>query len=314
MPSDSDKQPTQSLLPSKPGIPVWNADDINASLQAILIYVESEANKSINWYWRNKRSKAIYSQIIRFAAYTLTALGGLFPIAVLMLNPLLESMQLRYRIPEKGLASSLFVGVAAGLYGLDKAFGLSSGWTRYVLTATVLEKTLEEFRLQWTLLLAKLSRPPLPDQIEALLKCAQDFRVAVASAVLQETKDWVTEFQNNLGELERDTRAQLETLRAKVEKTRQTESEENRPGAIELLVPDAAGTDGFAFDVSLEGDKDFALNETVRSSKTWAKLGVLPGQYRLTLAGKVGGKDFLVAKIVIVKPDETTALQVHLQV
>jgi hypothetical protein len=147
-----------------------------------------------------------------------------------------------------------------------------------------------------------------------LLKCAQDFRVAVAAAVLQENKDWVTEFQNNLGELERDTRAQLETLRAKVEKTRQAESQENQPGAIELLVPDATGTDSFSFDVSLEGDKNFSLNETVRNSKTWAKRGILPGQYLLRLAGKIGGQDLIVAKIVVVKPDETATLQAQLQV
>ncbi len=169
-----------------------------------------------------------------------------------MLNPLLPKWHINYQIPAEGLASSLFVGVAAGLYGLDKAFGFSSGWTRYILTATVLEKALEEFRLQWTILLAKFHHQPSPDQIEALLLCAKDFRISVASAVLEETRDWVTEFQNTLGRLEREAQAQLETLRAKVESTVQSPPDAQRPGAVELTIRDAAHADGFAFNVVLE--------------------------------------------------------------
>jgi hypothetical protein len=35
------------------------------------------------------------------------------------------------------LWASLFLGVAAALLGLDKAFGYSSCWARYVLTAII---------------------------------------------------------------------------------------------------------------------------------------------------------------------------------
>ena len=311
-PENKNPEP-KNIGPEKPGVPSWNHDDINGSLQAILIYVEREANRSINWYWAHKNPKATLSRFIRFAAFSLTALGGLFPIAVLMLNPLLKSTGARYQIPESGLASSLFVGIAAALYGLDKAFGYSSGWTRYVLTATALEKTLEEFRLQWTLLIAKASPQPAPDEIEELLKCARDFRVAVAAALLQETKDWATEFQNNLVELERDTRAQLETSRAKVEKTASTKSDESRTGAIELLVTDADRVDGFTFEVAIEGERGAVSRETVRNTKTWAGIGIVPGQYRLLLTGKVGGQDSTVRKVVIVKPDEMTAIEAKLQ-
>lgn len=286
--------------------------DVNGSLQAILIYVEEQAKNSIGWYWEKKRSKALFSQTIRFLAFALTALGGIFPIAAIMLNPILPMLHIAYKIPPEGLASSLFVGLAAGLYGLDKAFGFSSGWTRYVLTATLLEKSLEEFRLQWTILLAKLSQPPTIDQIEALLECAKDFRAAVAGAVLEETKDWVTEFQNNLGQLERDTQAQLEVLRAKVETTVQSQAEASRPGAVELAVADAARADGYAYDVELEDQKGSALKESVHNTMTWAAIGVPPGQYRLRLRAKMSGQDVTVTKVLIVKPNETTGLQLQL--
>ena len=278
-----------------------------------MIYVEREAGNSIDWYWRNKRSKSFFSRIIRFLAITLTAAAGIFPIAVEMLNPLMGYFQLKYQIPHSGLASSLFVGLAAGLYGFDKAFGLSSGWTRYVLTATLLEKTLEQFRLQWTLLMAKTSREPTPDQIEALLACARDFRVGVAQTVLQETKDWVTEFQDNLGQLERETQAQIEDLRARVETSRKNLSDESLPGAVELTVSDATRSDDNSFDVSIDTEKGLLLKETARSTITWATTGIAPGSYRLLLKAKFGGKEIAVAKVLIIKPGETTSLQIQFQ-
>jgi SMODS and SLOG-associating 2TM effector domain 2 len=303
----------ENIDSERPGIPCWDSADVAKSLEAILIYVENEAAKTINWYWTHKQPKARLSQFIRFAAFTLTALGGLFPIAVLMLNPFLKSLGVRYQIPESGLVASLFVGIAAALYGLDKAFGYSSGWTRYVLTATILEKTLGEFRIQWMLLMAKISPEPAPEQIHDLLKCAQDFRAAIAGAVLQETKDWVTEFQNNLVELERDTRAQLETLRTKVEKSVAVKAEESRTGAIELHLTDADHADGFHYDVALEGDSGIAAKETVANTKTWVATGIAPGQYRLTLTAKVAGQERAVRKVVIVKPVEVTGIEAKLQ-
>ena len=303
----------KNIQAEKPGIPPWNPADVANSLQGILIYVENEATKAIGWYWTRKQSKARLSQFIRFSAFTLTALGGIFPIAVLMMNPLMKSLGAHYQVPESGLVSSLFVGIAAALYGLDKAFGYSSGWTRYVLTATILEKTLGEFRIQWLLLMAKLTSPPTPDQIQDLLKCAQDFRAAVGAAVLQETKDWVTEFQNNLLELERDTRAQLETLRTKVEKSIQTKAEETRTGAIELSVSSAEDAAGIRYDVLLEGEAGVAARDTVTGTKSWAVTGIAPGQYRLTLTAKVRGQDSVVRKIVIVKPGEVTEIAAKLQ-
>jgi hypothetical protein len=64
---------------------------------------------------------------------------------------------------ESPLWSSLFLGVAAALIGLDKTFGYSSGWARYVLTATNIRKSLEDFRLDWAELMAKAGNPPIAE-------------------------------------------------------------------------------------------------------------------------------------------------------
>jgi hypothetical protein len=63
-----------------------------------------------------------------------------------------------------GLWASLLLGVAAALFGLDKAFGYLSGWARYVLTATNIRRALEEFRMDWAELMVKAGTPPTAEE------------------------------------------------------------------------------------------------------------------------------------------------------
>src|ERR1035438_2183728 len=118
----------------------WNAADPAALIQGLLKYVEARAEDSVNWYWRNKRSKSFLSQWIQFLAVLLTSGAAIVPIV----GQFVHSATMT-----NGLMASLLVGVAAALLALDKAFGFSSGWTRYVMTATNIRKTLEEFRMDW---------------------------------------------------------------------------------------------------------------------------------------------------------------------
>ena len=95
-----------------------------------------------------KQWKARFSRTIQLSVIVLTALAGLFPIVAY----LAKDMKWPY-LAESGLWPSFFVGIAATLIGIDRAFGLSSSWSRYVLTATSIRKMLEEFRLDCALIM-----------------------------------------------------------------------------------------------------------------------------------------------------------------
>jgi hypothetical protein len=91
--------------------------------------------------------EAIWSRWLRFLAIALSTAAGILPIAISLLkgkDPALDHL-------ESGLLASLLLGAAAGLVGLDHFFGYSSGWVRYVLTATA-QGALEEFRMDGHLL------------------------------------------------------------------------------------------------------------------------------------------------------------------
>lgn len=300
------KTRNSNIEPGSPGSLAWKPDDASESLQRLLMYVEGEAASAISWYWRNKRWKARLSRSIQISAIVLTALAGIFPVAAYLLK------EMKWPYPsESGLWASLFVGVAAALIGIDRTFGLSSGWTRYVLTATSIRKLLEEFRLDCALLLCKSGQNASPDQILSIIQRAKDFRLAVENTVYQETKDWATEFQNNVAQLEKDVKAQADALKMEVDKARRTDAE-NAPGAIELTVLNAQKADGGKLQVTFDGIDRNIAEETLTGGNKWVRLGVVPGQYRLSIKGTVQGNPIFTSTAVIVKTGEISKPELSL--
>jgi hypothetical protein len=281
-----------------PGLLAWKAGEASDSLAQLLKYVEQEAANAIAWYWRNKRWKARCSRFIQIAAILLTALAGLFPVIAYLLK------EFKWPFPsESGLWSSLFVGVAAALIGLDRAFGLSSGWTRYILTATSLRKLLEEFRFDCALLMCKSGQNPTPDDVVRIVQRAKDFRLAVEDAVSRETQDWATEFQNNVAQLEKDVKAQIEALKGELDKAKQSRVVD-ASGALELTVVNAQQADGGKIQIILDGAERNIADEVLTGGNKWVRINVLPGQYKLSVKASIQGKPVCTSSAIAVKAGE----------
>jgi SMODS and SLOG-associating 2TM effector domain 2 len=188
----------------------WKDSDVGTSLSALHQYVEDQAQKQIKWYWDSKRAKAATSMGLRFVAIVLFVLGGLVPIVKATLP---TTVQFSFDFGQSGY---LLIGVAAGCMGLDRFFGYSTGWIRYVTTAMAIEKSLEEFRLEWTRNMARMrGAAPTPEQLETLIQTCTAFSLAIKSQVEQETKAWVVEFQNNLSQLEKELQTKVDEAKAK---------------------------------------------------------------------------------------------------
>jgi hypothetical protein len=126
----------------------------------------------------------------------------------------------------------------------------------------------------------------------------------VEGLVMQETKDWVTEFQNSLAQLEKDAAAQLATLKAQTDKAAQARDAATQPGSIELTVPNAEKADNATIQIKLEDAGGALADQSVTGTKTWVRLNLGPGQYRLTVSAAVGGKPASTTSAVVVKPGE----------
>ena len=296
-------------------MPNWDPERPFDSLVEIHTYVIQEAAKSTDWYWTRKVWKSRSSQTIRFLFWLLAAIGGILPIVGKLFEKFFQRHQLNVI---DGLWASLFLGVAAALLGLDKAFGFSSGWARYVLAASNIRKSLEEFRLDWANLMAKAGPAliaasaanikPSPETVTPLIERAKQFRSEVEGLVLQETKDWVTEFQSTMAQMEKDVATQLSTLKAQVDKTIQEREAASKPGYVQLTIKDPANKFAKA---SLKATLFDSSNQPVTVAKdlpvtslTWASPFVPPGFYHLKIEGTVDGAPFDQTRDATVKSGE----------
>lgn len=261
---------------SPDGEPTWDGTDVPGSLKRLLTDVETDAKGAIAWYWRRKRTVARASRAIQRTALIAGAAAGLWPVIVQLLKDGgIGGTGTHWW--SSSLAPSFLVGVGAALIGLDKTFGYSSAWSRYVLAATEISRRLAEFRMDWVAATAAAGAGGLADdRLAALIQKAKAFRVGVEDVIVQETKDWATEFQNNVAQLEKDLKAQLDALKVQVIQ-QQTASQ---PGSLALTVSDADKTQGFTFAVTLTGaDGPIVTAERVTNSKTWSRPNLKPGVY-----------------------------------
>lgn len=280
---------------------MWKSDDVMQSLRDLRIAVENEGQKAIGWYWKAKGSKCWFSRAIQFSALALTALGGIAPIVIQIIRSCEVGIPTKF---DSGTIATLCIGLAAALLGLDKAFGFSSGWTRYVLTATSMTKLLHEFRMDWVAGISVVNASPTAEQQAGLIQRAKDFITTIQGMVLQETKDWATEFQSNTAEMEKDLKTQLDALKVAVEKNAKAKEDVARPGAIELTLVNADKTDGFKFEVTLQGPSGTSA-DSVSSAKVWTSINIAPGQYKVTLKAVANGTPVATSTIVEIKPGET---------
>ena len=265
-------------------IPNWDPARPMESLKEIHDYAIDQAIKSIDWYWKHKGAKAFFSQSVRFFAWILAAVSGILPIVA---NLYKADANNPFQSP---LVPSLLLGIAAALLGLDKAFGYSTGWARYVLTATNIRKTLEQFRLDWAELMAQSgisgqgNNPVTATQVAPLIECAKQFRIQVENQVLQETKDWITEFQTNTAQMEKDIATQIANLKTQVDKTIAARTAASQPGTIQLTVADPnnkAGNRGLQ--ISLIDSTNKTILQEPLIPPAWASRFIAPGTYQLRL-------------------------------
>ena len=266
----------------------WDAANPSGSLAALRAYVEDEALKASNWYLQRKGTKALCSRYLRLGAIVAAAAGGLYPIGE-VLDRAIDSSAPPTAAGSSGLWASLFVGFAAALVGLDKAFGFSTGWIRYMTTASVIRKSLEEFRMDWTLKLAEAGASPSAEKLLEFVQLAKRIRLAIEDQVLEETKAWASEFQNNLAQLEREVRQQAEAQRSQADKDMKSMQESARPGSLELSVAKAKEADNYTFQVRLEGASS-PVEATVVGSTSWGQLGLKPGHYKITVSASAKNK------------------------
>jgi hypothetical protein len=183
-----------NLRPS--GVPLlsWAKPDAVESLATLYAVVEGQAVEAIDWYLNEKKSKSHWSRGLRVAAILLGAAGALIPLLNLVNNQVLD---VRW--------GYVAFALAAAAVALDRFFGFSSGWMRYLITSFRLQRLLADFQFEWATRSARLEgSTPEPEQVTELLTLLRKVLSAILNEVERETIAWAEEFQSNLGGIDRN--------------------------------------------------------------------------------------------------------------
>jgi conflict system pore-forming effector with SLATT domain len=180
------------LTPSGPPAIGWGSGEPAANLERLYEWAQAIAVDAVDWYLTEKRRKARWSRGLRAVAAVLTAVGGAVPVVAISAGR-----------PAWGNWGYVLLALAAGCAAYDRFFGFSAAWLRYMSAATTLRALLDDFRLRWTMELARLGgAEPDRDQVVHFVGLVREFTGAVHGTVRSETDAWLTEFNVRLTELE----------------------------------------------------------------------------------------------------------------
>ncbi len=241
----------------------WSEGQREQSLNILYEFAYKTATEAISWYW-TKKWKGRAGRALRLMAILFTAVGGLVP---LLLSADIDTIG---TLTIKAQYGYVLVAFAGAFIGLDKFFGFSSTWIRYVTTATTIQSGFTRFQLEWSTERAKLAgNEPTPEQAAALIGRLVSLLVFVRDEIEKETNAWATEYLSNLAAIEKEAKKQIEA---------------QSPGGIDLTV-----TNGDQADSPIIISLDSVPTQTVQTS-TASLRPVFPGQHVVEVRSTIDGK------------------------
>ncbi|MCK4236472.1 MAG: SLATT domain-containing protein [Candidatus Krumholzibacteria bacterium] len=241
----------------------WEPDNIQTSLDTVFEHVTRKAKEAIEWYLQSKRRKKRGAVLFRVGAILFGAVAGILPmLAQIFVNEGRPVIQPAW--------ASVSLGVMGALVLLDRFFGFSNGWMRYMSAELSLHQLLEEFQIEWQTEKVKWKGTvPGEEQVQKMLACAKTFCVQVNKVVQEETNAWINEFRSTL------------KLIDEAAKTKETVS---KPGGLNIVVTNGDECDS-GWSLSVDGGSSRKC-----IGRTAAVGDIVPGTHTLSVNGIIDGK------------------------
>jgi conflict system pore-forming effector with SLATT domain len=240
----------------------WERGNVVRSLETLFEYITKEAESAINWYLRQKRSKQNRARLLRFCSIIAGTIAGLIPILGQIFakngQPIIQPAW-----------ASVALGITAALVLLDRFFGYSSAWMRYIATELNIRQLTQELQLDWEADKATwLGSEPTPDQLRSTLARFKAFVTQVNTIVRQETDAWIQEFQSTLKQIDEAAKAKVAV---------------SELGAVNITVTNGDACDD-GWNLSIDQG-----NPTNHRGKTAGVGDLVPGIHTLKVNGLIGG-------------------------
>jgi hypothetical protein len=179
------------LLPATSAELFWDEEHRRQSLDVVFKRAENHALSAINWYLHAKRSKKNCAQFLRIGTIGSSAVAGLLPLLSQIYQNQLPSISPAW--------TTIALGVAGVLMAIDKFFGCSNAWMRFIATEHRIRQCLHEFQMDYDIEQSKWTdNLPNSEQAQTMLGLCKAFISKVDTIILQETNEWLVEFQNTI--------------------------------------------------------------------------------------------------------------------
>jgi hypothetical protein len=99
--------------------------------------------------------------------------------------------------------SAVALAAAAALVTLDRYFGFSNSWMRFMAAELRISQLRHQFQYTWNTARVRLSDPPSEEEVAALLELTRTLVDRIDQVIVDETDRWVTEFRGGLEQTER---------------------------------------------------------------------------------------------------------------
>ncbi|TXE06717.1 SLATT domain-containing protein [Algoriphagus aquimarinus] len=257
------------------------------TIEETFINTIQEANNASNWYKVNIKAKRKYSRGIRLTSIILFGLGGIIPL----INALILENKGETTILNLGYIAIAFAGT---LLLLDKFFGFSSGWIRYITTEMEITKKIKEFELRWKIETYGKNLAVIPEEeAKELLSMLADFIIMIKEIVKEETSAWALEFQTNMAELQKSINNKIETT---------------IPGSIKVTLSNISDYKNLKIKLNNMGSLDV-------KRKIYFFQGVPPGYHVISLIGEniATNQLFESAEVVLAEAGKLTEFTMNLE-
>ena len=183
----------------------WGPGRASASLSVVYEHASDQAKDAITWYLQSMRTKRRGAVSFRLGAILAASAAGILPILTMIFAT-------EGRPAFSPAWASVAIGVAAALILLDRFFGSSTGWMRFIRTEMHLRQLLQQFKMNWERERASWAgQEPSAQQVQQMFERAKTFVTRVSEVVRRETEEWILEFQSTLRQLDEAARERSDT-------------------------------------------------------------------------------------------------------
>lgn len=242
-------------------------------IDKLYAFVSGFKDSVCNWYWQGIARK-------RRAAFYLLVLVFLLVITATIIQTIVVNY---YRNSESDkffysqLAFGLFA-VSVVLFLVDKVFGWTSGWVRYIKTVLNIEISYADFLSQWLINIDK-NRGNADLCYENAIILTRDFIQIMKQQQKKETDEWALQFGDSLNQLSaliksnQNTRDQNAVPQSN---NQQHASAVTEPGALNVKIKDFSAASSFK--IKIENKAKIVAEDTLHHSD-WAIIDLTPGIY-----------------------------------